>query len=142
MASGRPRRGRGTRRDRPRPHQLHDLLVTVVDNLNAELETLEVRDEIVARNPALLPRTLAVQRAWEQELADSLARRRSCPVGDPTAQTDAALVLLIIRLAFRRRRAGDAASWTQAVAAALETVEGAWTARASLAVEARPEKWR
>jgi hypothetical protein len=35
----------------PRPHELHDLLVTVVGIFTAELETLKLRDEIMARTP-------------------------------------------------------------------------------------------
>ena len=69
---------------------------------DAERDTMQMRDEIVARNPALLPRTLAVQRAWEQELTENLARRRDLGAGDATAQVDAAVVLVVVRLAFRR----------------------------------------
>jgi TetR/AcrR family transcriptional regulator, regulator of mycofactocin system len=110
---------------RPRPQQLHDLLLTLVDNFAAELEAMQVRDEIVARNPRLLPTTLAVQRAWEQELASSLAKRRSRPLDDPTVHMDAALVHVVVRMAFRRWRAGAVASLTEGVAVSLEAAQGA-----------------
>jgi TetR/AcrR family transcriptional regulator, regulator of mycofactocin system len=106
--------------DRSRAEQVVDLLAVLGNSLDAELETMQLRDEIVARNPTLLPRTLAVQRAWEHELAGSLARRRQVDASDLTAQADAAAVQLLVRLAFRRWRAGACASVTEGVAAAMQ----------------------
>jgi TetR/AcrR family transcriptional regulator, regulator of mycofactocin system len=106
---------------RPRDEQLRCLLAAVAADFDAELPIMESRDEIVARNPRLLPRALAVQRAWEQELAASLAERR--PDGaDFTAQTDAAIVQLTVRLAFRRLRAGACASVAEGVTATMRDV--------------------
>ena len=105
---------------RPRPQQLRDLLAAFVDHFSAELGTMQLRDEIVARNPTLLPATLAVQRAWEQELASSLAKRRSRPLDDPAVHMDAALVQVVVRMAFRRWRAGSVASLTEGVAVSLD----------------------
>jgi AcrR family transcriptional regulator len=101
--------------ERPRAEQIKDLLSVAVRNFESELEITQLRDEIVAGNPTLLPTTLSVQRAWEQELAQSLANRRRLPAGDFTAQTDAALVQMVIRLAFRRWRAGASPGLTEAV---------------------------
>jgi AcrR family transcriptional regulator len=112
---------------RPRPQQLRDLLAAFVDHFNAELATMQLRDEIVARNPTLLPATLAVQRAWEHELASSLAKRRSRPLDDPTVHMDAALVHVVVRMAFRRWRSGAVASLAEGVAASLEAARGALT---------------
>ena len=112
---------------RPRPQQLRDLLAAFVDHFNAELATMQLRDEIVARNPTLLPATLAVQRAWEHELASSLAKRRSRPLDDPTVHMDAALVHVVVRMAFRRWRAGTVASLAEGVAVSLETARDGLT---------------
>jgi AcrR family transcriptional regulator len=103
----------------PRGEQVRHLLGVMVKIFDAERDTMQMRDEIVARNPALLPRTLAVQRAWEQELTENLARRRDLGAGDATAQVDAAVVLVVVRLAFRRLRAGACASMTDGVLAAM-----------------------
>jgi AcrR family transcriptional regulator len=112
---------------RPRRQQLHDLLVACVDNFSADLGSMQLRDEIVARNPTLLPATLAVQRAWEQELASSLAKRRSRPLDDPAVQMDAALIHVVVRMAFRRWRADSVASLAEGVAVSLEAARGGLT---------------
>jgi len=105
--------------DRTRSEQVAQLLALIAENLDAELETMQLRDEIVARNPTLLPRTLAVQRAWENELALGLAARRGLEPAYLTAQADAAAVQLVVRLAFRRWRAGASSSMTEGVTAAM-----------------------
>lgn len=104
--------------DRPRPQQLRDLLAAVVEFFDAELDTMQLRDEILAANPTLLPRALAVQRAWEQQLAQSLTQRRRCAADDAAAQMDAALVQVLLRVAFRRWRAGAVPSLAVGVSAA------------------------
>jgi hypothetical protein len=91
----------------------------LMKSFDAELDSMQVRDEIVARNPVLLPRTLAVQRRWEQELAENLALRRDVEAGDLTAQADAAVVQVVVRLAFRRLRAGAAAGMADSVTGAM-----------------------
>jgi AcrR family transcriptional regulator len=106
----------------PRGDQVRYLLGVLVKIFDAELDTMQVRDEIVARNPGLLPRTLAVQRRWEQELAENLARRREVEAEDFTAQTDAAVVQVVVRLAFRRLRAGASTSMADSVTAAMGDV--------------------
>jgi TetR/AcrR family transcriptional regulator, regulator of mycofactocin system len=107
---------------RSRAEQMRDLLSVVVRNFTTELETMQIRDEIVARNPRLLPFTLAVQRSWERELALSLARRRALDPADLTAHADAAVVQLLIRLAFRSWRAGASTNLTDGVEVALRNV--------------------
>jgi AcrR family transcriptional regulator len=104
---------------RPRGEQITYLLGVLATIFDAQLGTMQVRDEIVARNPTLLPRTLAVQRTWEQELAANLARRRDLEAGDFSAQVDAAVVQVVVRLAFRRLRAGACASMAEAVTAGM-----------------------
>jgi AcrR family transcriptional regulator len=104
---------------RPRGEQVRYLLSVLMKIFDAELDTMQVRDEIVARNPILLPRTLAVQRRWEQELAENLARRRDLEAGDFTAQVDAAVVQVVVRLAFRRLRTGACASMADSVTATM-----------------------
>ncbi len=105
-----------------RAEQVTALLAAVVSNFEAQLDTMRVRDEIVVRNPALLPRTLAVQRAWEEELGRSLARRRNAEADDLDAHADAAVVLLLVRLGFRRWRAGAGASLSDEVSASLHEI--------------------
>jgi AcrR family transcriptional regulator len=105
--------------ERPRGEQVRYLLGVLVKIFDAELDTMQVRDEIVARSPILLPRTLAVQRRWEQELAENLARRRDLEAGDFAAQADAAVVQVVVRLAFRRLRAGAFTSMADSVAAVM-----------------------
>jgi AcrR family transcriptional regulator len=105
---------------RSRAEQIRDLLTVLAGKLDAELDTMQMRDEIVARNPTLLPHTLAVQRVWEQELARSLARRREVEAGDLDVLADAAAVQFLVRLAFRRWRAGDSASVTDGVTRAVQ----------------------
>ncbi|HYJ76068.1 MAG TPA: hypothetical protein VEV65_10740, partial [Kineosporiaceae bacterium] len=105
---------------RSRAEQIRDLLTVLAGKLDAELDTMQMRDEIVARNPTLLPHTLAVQRVWEQELARSLAHRRGVEAGDLDVLADAAAVQFLVRLAFRRWRAGASANVTDGVARAVQ----------------------
>ncbi len=105
-----------------RAEQVAALLAAVVADVEAQLDTVQLRDEIVARNPALMPRTLAVQRAWETELGRSLAGRRGVAADDLDAQADAAVVLLLVRLGLGRWRAGDCPSLHDGVTAALQGV--------------------
>jgi AcrR family transcriptional regulator len=110
-----------------RAEQLAALLAAVVGDFETQLDTMQIRDEIVARNPGLLPRTLAVQRAWEEELARSLARRRGVPADDLDAHADAAVVLLVVRMGFRRWRAGACLGLSDGVSAGLHAVRQALT---------------
>jgi AcrR family transcriptional regulator len=113
--------------ERPRAQQLRDLVVVVVRFFDAELDTMQLRDEILATTPTLLPRALAVQRRWEVELAQSLVRRRGVRDGDLDVQVDAAIVQVVLRAGFRSWRAGAAPSLAAAVSAAWSAAEGAVT---------------
>ncbi len=93
--------------------------------LEAQGEAMALRDEIVAANPTLLPRTLAVQRAWEAEFARGLAQQRGLAAPDPAALMDAAIGLVVLRLAFRRWRDGSAPSLRLALTASFAEARGA-----------------
>ncbi len=108
-----------------RGEQLRRTLHAFLRFLDEHAEAMSARDDIVARNPVLLPRTLLVQREWEAELATSLARVRGVPESDADVRLDAALGLLVVRIAFRRWRGGCAPSLTAALPAALDEVAGA-----------------
>jgi hypothetical protein len=69
-----------------------------------------------------LARTLAVQRDWESELAEGLARVRGEPPGDMLCQLHAAIGLAVLRVALRQWRAGQMASLPAATSRALTAV--------------------
>ncbi len=108
-----------------RGEQVRRTLHAFLGFLDEHAEAMRARDEIVARNPVLLPRTLLVQREWEAELATALARVRGVPESDADVRVDAALGLLVVRVAFRRWRTGCAPSLTSAMAAAFDEVADA-----------------
>jgi AcrR family transcriptional regulator len=78
---------------------------------------LTLRDEIVLPHPALLQRTLAIQRKFENSLAGALAARRpESPIAE--ASLDAAVCLLVLRLGLRAWRSdagSDLAEHTSAI---------------------------
>src|SRR4051794_36586615 len=84
---------------RPRLVQLLDVLTDFATFLQAQSQAMAVRDDIVAANPNLLPQTLAVQRNWEAQLARGLASRRGLPEHDLAIRMDAALALVVLRVA-------------------------------------------
>jgi AcrR family transcriptional regulator len=108
-----------------RAEQVAALLAAVVGSFETQLDSMQLRDEIIARNPGLLPRTLAVQRAWEEELGRGLARRRGVTADDLDAHADAAVVLLVVRMGFRRWRAGACLSLSDGVSGGLHAVRQA-----------------
>ena len=108
-----------------RGEQVRVAKVRFADFLDEHADALSARDDIVAENPVLLPRTLLVQREWETELAAALARARGVPASDPAARLDAALGLLVVRVGFRRWRGGDAPTLAAAMPAAFDEVAGA-----------------
>jgi AcrR family transcriptional regulator len=101
----------------PRAAQLLDLLADFASFLQAQSETMAVRDEIVAANPNLLAHTLAVQRNWEAELARGLASRRGLSEPDLAVRMDAGLALVVQRVAFRQWRDGLSSSLSEALKA-------------------------
>ncbi len=108
-----------------RGEQLRRALLGFLQFLDEHADAMRARDDIVAHNPVLLPRTLLVQREWETELATALARARGVPAADADVRLDAALGLLVVRVAFRRWRDGCAPSLTAAMPLAFDEVADA-----------------
>jgi AcrR family transcriptional regulator len=111
-----------------RSQQLGAVLQAFAEHLDRSAAVLARHDEIVARNPTLLPRAIAVQRDWEDELACGLAGGRGLHAPDLAAQLDAAVGLVIIRASFRRWRSGSADSVRAALAGILRDVAATGTA--------------
>jgi AcrR family transcriptional regulator len=99
--------------------QLHSVLMRFTSYLQSQAGTLAMRDQIVVHHPGLLARTLAVQRDWESELAEGLARVRGVPPGDLLCQLHAAIGLAVLRVALRQWRARQVPSLTAATSRAL-----------------------
>jgi AcrR family transcriptional regulator len=73
-------------------------------------DMLAIRDDIVRANPALLQRTFAVQRKFEDRLAAALASRRLEAAPSPTTLLDAAVCLVVLRLGVRAWRSQEDSS--------------------------------
>jgi AcrR family transcriptional regulator len=99
--------------------QLQGVLLRFASYLQSQAGTLAMRDQIVLHHPGLLARTLAVQRDWESELAEGLARVRGVPPGDLLCQLHAAIGLAVLRVALRQWRAGQMPSLPAATSRAL-----------------------
>ncbi len=102
--------------------QLQDVLLRFAGYLQSQAGTLAMRDQIVLHHPGLLARTLAVQRDWESELAEGLARVRGVPPGDLSCQLHAAMGLAVLRVALRQWRASQMPSLPAATSRALTAV--------------------
>lgn len=102
--------------------QLQDVLLRFASYLQSQAGTLAMRDQIVLHHPGLLARTLAMQRDWENELAEGLARVRGVPPGDFLCQLNAAIGLAVLRVALRQWRAGQMPSLPAATSRALTAV--------------------
>ena len=101
--------------DLPRHEQLPRILSTFARYLESQRELLALRDEIVLGDPALLRRTVAMQRETEAELAAGLAGLRHADPPDAAAQLEAALGVVVLRMAVRCWRAGQSPSLPAAV---------------------------
>ena len=101
--------------DLPRHEQLPRILATFARYLESQRELLALRDEIVLGDPALLRRTVAMQRETEAELAAGLAGLRHVDPPDAAAQLEAALGVVVLRMAVRCWRAGQSPSLPAAV---------------------------
>ena len=99
--------------------QLRGVLMRFASYLQSQAGTLAMRDQIVVHHPGLLARTLAVQRDWESELAEGLARTRGVPSGDLLCQLHAAIGLGVLRVALRQWRGGRVSSLPAATSLAL-----------------------
>ncbi len=86
--------------------QLRGVLLRFASYLQSQAGTLAIRNRIVLHHPGLLARTLAVQRDWESELAEGLARARGVPSGDLVCQLHAEIGLAVLRVALRQWRVG------------------------------------
>jgi AcrR family transcriptional regulator len=100
--------------------QLKRILLFFADFLDEHADGISTRDAVVARNPVLLPRTLLIQREWENELARTLAHVRGVAATDPHVWWDAALGLTVIRAAFRGWRSGIAPTMRESVVGSFE----------------------
>ncbi len=105
--------------EQPPAAQLRGVLLRFASYLQSQAGTLAMRDQIVLHHPGLLARTLAVQRDWESELAEGLARVRGVPSGDLLCQLHAAIGLAVLRVAMRQWRAGHVPSLPAATGRAL-----------------------
>jgi AcrR family transcriptional regulator len=105
--------------DLPRHEQLPRILVSFARYLESQRELLALRDEIVLGDPALLRRTVAMQRETEAELAAGLTRLRHLDEPDAAVQLEAALGMVVLRTAVRCWRAGQRPSLPSAVHHAL-----------------------
>jgi AcrR family transcriptional regulator len=108
--------------------QLRSVLMCFAGFLQSQAGTLARRDQLVLHHPGLFSRTLAVQRDWENELAQGLARLRGLPPGDSTVQLHAALGLAVLRVAMHRWRTGQAGSLPTAASHVLASAREFFTA--------------
>ena len=100
--------------------QLRAVLMRFAAYLQSQAGTLAMRNQLVLHHPGLFARTLAVQRDWESELAEGLARARGVPTGDLVCQLHAAIGLAVLRVALRQWRvSGHASSLPAATSLAL-----------------------
>jgi AcrR family transcriptional regulator len=90
--------------DQPTVEQLRAVLRRCSRFLEEQREVLALRDDIVLANAALLQRTFAVQRRFEATLASALALHRH--EAEPSTGTllDAALCVVVLRVALRSWR--------------------------------------
>jgi AcrR family transcriptional regulator len=99
--------------------QLRGVLMRFATYLQSQAGTLAMRNQLVLHHPGLLARTLAVQRDWEGELAEGLARARGVLPSDLVCQLHAAIGLAVLRVALRQWRTGQAPSLPAATSRAL-----------------------
>jgi len=90
--------------DQPTVEQLRAVVQRCSRFLEEQREVLALRDDIVLANAALLQRTFAVQRRFEATLAAALAMHRQ--EAEPSTGTllDAALCVVVLRVALRSWR--------------------------------------
>ena len=90
--------------DQPTGEQLRSVLRGCSRFFEEQSEMLALRDEIVVANSALLQRTFAVQRKFEATLAAALALNRQEAQPSTGTLLDAALCVVVLRLALRSWR--------------------------------------
>jgi AcrR family transcriptional regulator len=90
--------------DQPAAEQLRAVLRRCSRFLEEQREILALRDDIVMANTALLQRTFAVQRRFEATLARALALHRHETEPSTGTLLDAALCVVVLRVALRSWR--------------------------------------
>jgi AcrR family transcriptional regulator len=94
----------------PDQERLSRILAAFTQHLESRSQYLALRDEIVLRDPDLLRGTLALQRDMEDQLAAGLAELRGLPGPDELARWEAAIGIVVLRMAVRSWRAGESRS--------------------------------
>jgi AcrR family transcriptional regulator len=94
----------------PEHDRLDRILATFTRHLESQSEFLALRDEIVLRDPDLVRGTLALQRDMENQLAAGLADLRGLAQPDNRARWEAAIGILVLRMAVRSWRGGESDS--------------------------------
>jgi AcrR family transcriptional regulator len=105
-----------------RPEQLLRILGIFAGHLQSQLPTLALRDRIVLDHDGLMRRTLAIQRDLEAQLARGLAELRGLPEPDDAVLAEAAVGLVVLRVAVRSWRAGRSDSLPTAIEGAYAEV--------------------
>jgi AcrR family transcriptional regulator len=119
----------GAAAEEPSPAaQVRSVLMCFAGFLQSQAGTLARCDQLVLHHSGLFSRTLAVQRDWERELAEGLARLRAVPPEDSAVLLHAALGLAVLRVAIRRWRAGQARSLPAATSHVLADTRQFFTA--------------
>jgi AcrR family transcriptional regulator len=105
--------------------QLLRILGSFAGYLESQQESLALRDGIVLGHDGLMRRTLEVQRDVEGRLAAGLAGLRGLAEPDDAVLAEAAVGLVVLRLAMRSWRAGRSSSLSAATDAAYAEVRRA-----------------
>jgi len=107
----------------PRNRQLGRVLVGFAEALQPMRDDIELRDAIVQGHAGLMRRTLGIQRDMERLLAEGLCRIRQGGEPDERAFAEAALGLVVLRMALRSWLTGSCAALPEAVRSALRDAQ-------------------
>jgi AcrR family transcriptional regulator len=114
--------------DAPRGKQLEHILMSFAHFLESQADVLALRDGIVLDHEGLMRGTVAVQREVEAKLATGLAELRGLPEPDDALLAEAAVGIVVLRMAVRAWRAQRRASLAEATTAAYAQVrEALWS---------------
>lgn len=105
-----------------RHEQLPQILRAFAGHLEAHQASLALRDSIVLGHEGLMRRTIAVQRDVETRLASGLAELRGLTEPDDAVLAEAAVGVVVLRVAVRSWRAGRSDSLPAATEAAYAEV--------------------
>jgi AcrR family transcriptional regulator len=98
----------------PESEQVARILRAFTSFLESRSPALGIRDEIVLTDPDLVRGTLALQRDMETQLAARLAGLRGLPQPDERVRWEAAIGMVVLRMAVRSWRAGESDSLSAA----------------------------